>query len=190
MKPGREQITASPVTDVYALAFAACIACVRGTGDQGLTWGSTRQAYVDKILAGVYSSSVSKTGQSGSHATGIALIYDFLHADLTTQQQLDFKGWIRAGYDKGKWVSGRNYWDGGASNEHIGKFFSAIVLDDAETTLPIGYSETIAAVESQNWMGWATGSGYEWSGTSRALLGSVRAADIEERGRLYRCRYL
>ncbi|HET9942499.1 MAG TPA: hypothetical protein VFR05_04120, partial [Terriglobia bacterium] len=156
--------TASPVTDVYALAFAACLVCLRGTGDQGLRWGATRQAYIDKILAGVNSPSVVKSGQNGSHAAGIALIYDFLHADLTAQQQRDFQGWIQLGYDKGKWASARNYWDGGASNDHEGKFFSAIVLDNAETTLAMAYSETIAAVESQNWMGWATGRGYEWSG--------------------------
>src|SRR5688500_605583 len=34
--------TANPVVDVYTLAFAAFLVCVRGTGDQGLTWGATR----------------------------------------------------------------------------------------------------------------------------------------------------
>src|SRR5688572_30831722 len=56
----RTKWTENPVTDIYALAFAAFLACVRGTGDQGLTWGATRQAYIDKVLASMYSDAVNK----------------------------------------------------------------------------------------------------------------------------------
>ena len=40
------------------------------------------------------------------------------------QQRLDFKGWIQAGYDRGRWPSSRNHWDGGANDDHMVKFFS------------------------------------------------------------------
>jgi hypothetical protein len=167
--------TANPTVDAYTLAFGAFLACVRANGDQGLTWGASRQAYIERILTGVYTNSVSKNGQLGSHAAGVALIYDFLHADLTAQQRADFRGWVQAGYDRGRWSSQRNHWDGGASNDHMGKLFSALVMDDAAATFPAAYGETIAAVESQNWMGWATGSGYEWSGDVPRFAGYCSA---------------
>jgi hypothetical protein len=163
--------TANPVTDVYALAFAAFLVCVRSNGDQGLNWGATRQAYIDKILTGMYSSLVVKTGQFQPHAVGIALTYDFLYNDLTPDQRLDFKRWIQAGYDRGKWPSSRNHWDGGANDDHMVKFFSALVLDDAAATFQTAYEETMAAVDSQDWMGWAIGGGYTWSGSVPLFVG-------------------
>lgn len=159
----------NPCVDPYALAFGAMLAYVRTNGDQGLTWGLTRAEYIDRVLTGIYHPAIVKTGSTAAstHTVGIALVYDFLYNDLTSTQRSDMEGWITLGYNASSYLSGRNHWDG--NNNHVQKVFAALALGGDK--IAEAYSETIIAIESQEWMGYAIGVGYTWTDSEPMFIG-------------------
>lgn len=153
----------------YNYAFASFLTAIRRSDDDlGIaTWGSTWQEWFDKIVDWVYAATPTgpvKDGSHAPHAAAIALIYDNLYADLSTSQRSDFQGWIEAGFAANDYMDGGSVpvWDGGASNPHAGKLFSALASESFEDRLADAYLYTMRIVDSYDWMPMGFGIGRDF----------------------------
>ena len=148
--------------DPYATAVGAFFACVRRPdNDLGLRWRSSWKSYRDRIVA--TAATWPHDGTNPPVGIALALVYDFLHADLTAQERSDLAAWITVGADKFEYApDDKNQWDAHASDDHAAKLLSSLVLDDAAKRFAKASQETRDWADARSWLGYATGVGYEW----------------------------
>lgn len=155
----------------YNYAVASFLTAIRRSdNDLGIasgTWGTTWQAWLDKILAWAYSDYPAGPVKDGSyppHATALALVYDNLYPDLTSQQRTDFQGWVEEGFQNFEYMTGGGVpvWDGGASDDHFAKTFSALASESVADRLADAYLYSMRIVDSYDWMPMAFGLGRDF----------------------------
>ena len=148
--------------------------CGAPSNDLGLKWGSSWQAYRDRIVAATQS--WSHTGESGTHALAHGVVYDLLYQDLSASERSQLHGWIIALLDtktKLKWQSEGGHWDDQTSDEHTARVILSIAADDGAARAARAFQESSDYAAAHEAMQYAEGLGYAWKDQTVANLGPL-----------------
>lgn len=164
--------TAAPVTDPYALAYAAHVVYLRTDGDHGISWGETRESTLQKIRDGIASATIQGALNHPPVRIGLAHIYDNLYNEFTQSERDALIPTLTECANQEQWKSAKNMWDDQLSDQHISKALCGMVLDDFEARKLTIYDESVTKwAMSNNWMAYATGIGYEWKDAYPCQIG-------------------
>lgn len=162
----------------YTIAFAAFLTCVRRpNNDLGLTWKSSWQSYRDRIVGAAFGTIWQKalfveTAYAPAYWAA-AMIFDLLYNDLTEAERGQFRTRIQAWANL--WRSNPYHWNDQDSDDLVATVLCGLSLDDASSRVDRLLGMVRPWAESRNWMGFASGVGYETKEYQPTQVGPILA---------------